>query len=269
MKKTTEHGNKSTLTTPERKSTPESLPIPVNCWREICVSGDRSCPELETYIHCRNCPVMADAAEIFFNREPPKGYLEEWQHVLETPPEDTDSSGLSVLIFRLANEWFAFASESLTEVTPLRKVHTIPHRSNSVFTGMVNVRGQLLLCCSLHGLLGLQQLASPIMKATRNTDLEKDRSRTIQTTDDAAILAPERLLVTSLITGRVTRRWTFPVNEVAGVHRVGKEEVREVPSTLGKPGQRFSSALFSWNPRTVSLLDTNQVFEGIHEKIPS
>ena len=267
MKKTTGQRNKAMINTTKGRSTAE--PRPVNCWREIGVSGDRSCPELETYIHCRNCPVMADAAEIFFNREPPEGYLEEWQDVLETPPEVTDSSGLSVLIFRLANEWFALASESLTEVTPLRKVHTIPHRSNSVFTGMVNVRGQLLLCCSLHGLLGLQQLDSPIMRSTRNTDVEKDHNRTIQTTDDAAILAPERLLVTSLITGRVTRRWTFPVNEVAGVHRVGKEEVRDVPSTLGKPGQRFSSSLFSWNSRTVSLLDTNQVFEGIHEKIPS
>jgi chemotaxis-related protein WspD len=212
---------------------------------------------------------MANAAEVFFNRKPPEGYLEEWQHVLETPPEDTDSSGLSVLIFRLANEWFALASESLIEVTPLRKVHTIPHRSNSVFTGMVNVRGQLLLCCSLHGLLGLKHLDSPIMRSTKTTDVHKDNNRTIHTSDDAAILAPERLLVTSLITGRVTRRWTFPVNEVAGVHRVGKDEVREVPSTLGKPGQRFSSALFSWNSRTVSLLNTDQVFGGIHEKIPS
>ena len=212
---------------------------------------------------------MANAAEVFFNREPPEGYLEEWQHVLETPPEDTDSSGLSVLIFRLANEWFALASEALIEVTPLRKVHSIPHRSNSVFTGMVNVRGQLLLCCSLHGLLGLKHLDSPIMRSTKTSDVQKDNNRTIQTSDDAAILAPERLLVTSLITGRVTRRWTFPVNEVAGVHRVGKDEVREVPSTLGKPGQRFSSALFSWNSRTVSLLNTDQVFGGIHEKIPS
>ena len=267
MKKTNEQRHSTALTMPEGTLAAESQPV--NCWREIGVSGDRSCPELETYIHCRNCPVMANAAEVFFNRKPPEGYLEEWQHVLETPPEDTDSSGLSVLIFRLANEWFALASESLIEVTPLRKVHTIPHRSNSVFTGMVNVRGQLLLCCSLHGLLGLKHLDSPIMRSTKTTDVHKDNNRTIHTSDDAAILAPERLLVTSLITGRVTRRWTFPVNEVAGVHRVGKDEVREVPSTLGKPGQRFSSALFSWNSRTVSLLNTDQVFGGIHEKIPS
>ena len=267
MKKISDQLHNATLKATEDKSASEGRPL--DCWRVIGVGGDRSCPELETYIHCRNCPVMADAAEAFFNRAPPEGYLDEWRQVLETTPEGADSSGLSVLIFRLADEWFSLTAESLTEVTPLRKIHTVPHRSNSVFAGMVNVRGQLLLCCSLHGLLGLRQMDPQILKLKKTSDLKDNDNRSIQPSDDAAILAPERLLVASLTTGRVTRRWTFPVNEVAGVHRIGNEELREVPSTLGKPGQRLSSALFSWNSRTVSLLDTNQIFEGIHEQIPS
>jgi len=267
MKKTNEPIQNAKLKATKDGSTSENRPV--DCWRVIGVGGDRSCPELETYIHCRNCPVMADAAEAFFNRAPPDGYLDEWRRVLETTPENTESSGLSVLIFRLADEWFSLAAESLTEVTPLRKIHTIPHRSNSVFAGMVNVRGQLLLCCSLHGLLGLRQLDPHVSKVKKTSGQNNDDNRSILLSDDAAILAPERLLVTSLTTGRVTRRWTFPVNEVAGVHRISKEELREVPSTVGKPGQRLSSALFSWNSRTVSLLDTNQIFEGIHEQITS
>ena len=267
MKKTNEQLQNTTLKTTGDKSASEVQPP--DCWRVIGVGGDRSCPELETYSHCRNCPVMADAAEAFFNRAPPEGYLDEWRRVLETTSESTESSGLSVLIFRLADEWFSLVAESLTEVTPLRKVHTIPHRSNSVFAGMVNVRGQLLLCCSLHGLLGLRQLDPQVLKLNKTSDPINDDKRSIQPPDDAAIVSPERLLVTSLTTGRVTRRWTFPVNEVAGVHRINNERLREVPSTLGKPGQRFSSALFSWNSRTVSLLDTNQIFEGVQEQIPS
>ena len=267
MKKTNEPVQSATLKVTDDESVSENRPL--DCWRVIGVGGDRSCPELETYIHCRNCPVMANAAEAFFNRAPPDGYLDEWRRVLETTSENTESSGLSVLVFRLADEWFSLAAESLTEVTPLRKIHTIPHRSNSVFAGMVNVRGQLLLCCSLHGLLGLRQIDPLVLKQRKTLDQKSDDNRSIQLSDDAAILAPERLLVTSLTTSRVTRRWTFPVNEVAGVHRISEEELRDVPSTVGKPGQRFSSALFSWNSRTVSLLDTNQIFDGIHEQIPS
>ncbi|MEO1992565.1 MAG: chemotaxis protein CheW [Pirellulales bacterium] len=267
MKKTNETVHNAMLKVKEEKNISNDHPI--DCWRVIGVGGDRSCPELKTYIHCRNCPVMTDAAEAFFNRTPPEGYLDEWQQVLEATPESTETSGRSVLIFRLADEWFSLDAESLTEVTPLRKIHTIPHRTNSVFAGMVNVRGQLLLCCSLHGLLGLRQMDPKVLKCNKTSDQQNPGSQSIQLTDDDAILAPERLLVTSLTTGRTTRRWTFPVNEVAGVHRISNEELRKVPSTVGKPGQRFSSALFSWNSRTVSLLDTKQIFEGIPEQIPS
>ena len=40
---------------------PRQPPVP-ECWRVIGVTGDRSCPELERFIHCRNCPVLAEAA---------------------------------------------------------------------------------------------------------------------------------------------------------------------------------------------------------------
>ena len=36
-----------------------------------------------------------------------------------------------------------------------RPVHRVPHRSNSVLTGLVNLQGQVQLCISLHGLLGV------------------------------------------------------------------------------------------------------------------
>ena len=204
------------------------------------------------------------AVKKFFSREPPAEYLEEWRQSLEKVPEESNPDEMSVLIFKLANEWFSLAAESLTEVTPLRRIHTIPHRSNTIFIGMVNVRGQLLLCCSLHGLLGLKQIDLQPLIAHKHGG-----KQSTQIPDDAAILTPERLLVTSLTTGRVTRRWTFPVNEVAGVHRIGREELREVPSTVGKPGQRLSNALFNWDSNTVSLLDTSRLFEDLQNQIPS
>src|ERR1700722_15873698 len=45
------------------------------CWHRIGVSGDRSCPELSTFVHCRNCPAFAAAARAFFDRPAPEGYL--------------------------------------------------------------------------------------------------------------------------------------------------------------------------------------------------
>ena len=237
---------------------------PTDCWREIGVGGDRSCPELTTFIHCRNCPVMTDAAAAFFDRPPPRGYLDEWREVLETPLDEADSDSQSLLVFRLADEWFGLTAEVLAEVTSLRTVHKIPHRSNTVLAGMVNVRGQLLLCGSLHGLLGLRQSA-PAVPRSRPTG---DSNGLPSTPDHESLRTPGRLLVASFSEGRTTRRLAFAVDEVAGVQRIAATSFRDVPSTLGKPGQRYSTALFSWQSRRVSLLAADRLFTGIHEQIP-
>src|SRR5262249_26555605 len=144
-----------------------------DCWQRIGVAGDRSCPELNTFIHCRNCPVFANAARSFFDRPAPEGYLAEWTRWLadadglgpRAEPEatkeedkgDTQSQreGISVLIFRLGEEWLALRTGAVVEVTTPRPVHRVPHRSNRVFTGLVNLQGQAQLCVSLHGLLGV------------------------------------------------------------------------------------------------------------------
>jgi chemotaxis-related protein WspD len=237
---------------------------PTDCWREIGVGGDRSCPELTTFIHCRNCPVMTDAAVAFFDRPPPDGYLDEWREVLEAPLDRADSDSQSLLVFRLADEWFALTAEVLAEVTSLRTVHKIPHRSNTVLAGMVNVRGQLLLCGSLHGLLGLRQSAPAVPQLQPTSDGKGMPG----TPNHEPLRTPGRLLVASHSEGRSTRRLAFAVDEVAGVQRIAMANLRDVPSTLGKPGQRYSTALFAWQSRRVSLLAADRLFTGIHEQIP-
>ncbi len=64
------------------------LAVGDGCWNRIGVSGDRSCPELPSFVHCRNCPVFAAAARAFFDRPAPEGYLAEWARWL------ADSDGL-------------------------------------------------------------------------------------------------------------------------------------------------------------------------------
>src|ERR1700733_11671904 len=63
-------------------SLPGRVPGDSDCWNHIGVAGDRSCPELETFIHCRNCPVFSAAARTFFDRPAPEGYLAGWSRWL-------------------------------------------------------------------------------------------------------------------------------------------------------------------------------------------
>jgi chemotaxis-related protein WspD len=228
------------------------MPGDGDCWNEIGIGGDRTCPELNSYIHCRNCPVFTAAARTFFDRPAPAGYLADWSQWLavsaghnargEGNGENQDrvqshGEGTSLLIFRLGEEWLAFRTQAVTEVTIPRPVHRVPHRSNQVFIGLVNLQGQVQLCVSLHGLLGVTALAT----STRLVVLrDRDRADT----------------------------WAFAADEVSGVERVPRSQWRGVPSTMANPAVGFSQAILSWNGRSIGMLDEQRVFMALRSLGP-
>ena len=247
-----------------------SLPIAASdCRNRIGTAGDRSCPELETHIHCRNCPVFASAARTFFDRPAPRHYLAEWTHWLAGSPETvsleagasaalSDRDLVSVLIFRLGREWMAFPTQAIAEVTVPRPIHRIPHRSNAILIGLVNLRGQLQLCISLHGLLGLespQSSPSQFHSHGSNTETEKTAATGSSATTSS------RLIV--LRNRERSESWIFGAEEVLGVHRFPRSQMRSVSSTLANPEVSFSQAIFSWDDRSVSFLDEQRVFAAL------
>jgi len=232
--------------------------VPDECWRRIGVSGDRTCPELETFIHCRNCPILAAAATTFFNRNAPEGYLESWRAILEEPEIIAPADALSVLVFRLDKEWMSLPTTALVEVTTPRALHRVPHRPSTILEGLVNIRGQLQLCISLYGLLGLETTPHAYADASR------------QSADDDAAFGPSaRLLVVERSGERGLERWVFRVDEVAGVQRIPRSAMRAAPSTVSHAGMRSTLALFDWQGHAVGLLDESRVFDGLHALISS
>ena len=53
------------------------------------------------------------------------------------------------------------------------------------------------------------------------------------------------------------------------MHRVGRADLRPVPSTVSQAAARCSSALFEWQERTVALLDEVRLFEALREAVSS
>jgi chemotaxis-related protein WspD len=227
-------------------------PLP-ECWRVIGVTGDRSCPELERFIHCRNCPVLAEAARGFFDRPHPPGYLDAWRAILEEPEEALESDSASLLVFRLATEWLALPATILVEVTPVRMIHAVPHRAGTPLAGLVNIRGELQLCLSLHALLGLP--GGPRLPPVAGAG------------PDAVADAVPRLLVVERSAARPADRWVIGVDEVAGVQRVPRSTLRPVPATVGQAATRCSAALFAWRDRDVAMLDEERLFAAFRQAV--
>ena len=221
-------------------------PMP-ECWRVIGVTGDRSCPELERFIHCRNCPVLTEAARGFFDRPAPPGYLDAWRAILEEPEEAIEADSASLLVFRLP-------ATMLVEVTPVRRIHTVPHRAGTPLAGLVNIRGELQLCLSLHALLGLPGGPRPPAAgaaAPPGPDAE----------------AVPRLLVVERSGPRAAERWVLGADEVAGVQRVPRSALRPVPATVGQAAARCSAALFAWRDRDVAVLDEERLFAAFRQAV--
>ena len=247
------------------------------CWNQIGTSGDGSCPELRTHIHCRNCPVFASAARTFFSRPAPAGYLEEWTCWLAESPgtndsescrsiasdeQDLDRDLVSVLVFRLGPEWLAFRTQTVTEVTLPRPVHRIPHRSSKILIGLVNLRGQLQLCVSLHGLLGVDIPDGPSHDGSISHLPRPPVTDGKVVASTPLTISPGPRLVVLRDQDR-SETWIFAAEEVLGVHRLSRSQLRGVPSSLANPDVSFSQAILSWKDRSVAFLDEQRVFAAL------
>jgi chemotaxis-related protein WspD len=222
------------------------------CWRIVGVGGDRSCPELAAFIHCRNCPALAAAARTFFDREPPAGYIDSWRTLLEQPETESAGDAVAALVFRLGAEWLALPTSVVVEVTEPRRPHRLPHRVGSLLTGLVNIRGQIHLCVDVAAFLGIE--LPPARTAAEPEGVD-------------AAARDARLVVLERTAGRGIERWVFPVDEVAGVHRVPAAALRPVPSTLAAAGDRRTAALFAWRDDKAGLIDERRLFDGLRDAV--
>lgn len=213
-----------------------------DCWNRIGVRGDRSCPELEQHVHCRNCEVYAGAADRLLDAAPPPGYVEEWTGLYAKEKEVEGGHQRAVVIFRLAREWLALPAGLFREVAPLRPVHSLPHRRDGIVSGVVNVRGELLVCVALDRLLGVDATGE---------------------VDEAKASRHPRLLVL----GRKGERVVFRVDEVHGIHRYDPADLLSAPASLTRNSVAFTSAMLSWQNRTVGCLDEQKVWQTLNRSL--
>jgi len=215
-----------------------------DCWNHIGVWGEATCPELQQVVHCRNCPVYAAGGHQLLECEPPEAYLHEWTHVLaQETGEVRAADALSVLIFRLGMAWLALPTHVCKEVTEMRAIHTLPHRSGRILLGLVNIRGEIHLCISLSQLMGLEQAHDP--------------SETMRHK------AYKRLVVME----RERDRWVFPVDEIHGIYDFHPRAVQHAAVPVAKTTPTFTMGILDWQDKRVGYLAPEPLFSALHREI--
>ncbi|CAN7328743.1 chemotaxis protein CheW [Phenylobacterium sp. LjRoot225] len=214
-----------------------------DCWNRIGVHGDSSCPELTQHAHCRNCPVYSAAAADLLNRDPPPGYLTDRTRHFEQADAVGKSETRSAIVFRIGPEWFALSTLAFDEVADQRAIHTLPHRRGGGVLGLVNIRGELLICLSLAKIMGLEEAAA--------SGPAEDR------------LACRRLIILRHAAGRLA----FPVDEVQSIHSYDPADLRAVPATVAKAAASYTTGVFAWSDRVVGCLDSRRVLEALNRGV--
>ena len=232
-----------------------------DCWNVIGVEGNGTCRELARHTHCRNCAVYSAAGMRLLDRPLPAGYRRELAAHYAQAKQVTQPTRLSVVIFRLASEWLALPTNAFQEVAERRVVHTLPHRRRGLTLGLVNVRGELLVCASVARLLGMEEVRN-----AETASAEYRPPNSAHRTTSALRPAPsvfERLLVASWQGQRVA----FPVTEVHGIHRFEKGELQAPPATLTKSALSYTEGVLNWRDRTVGLLAAETFFSTLNRAL--
>ena len=216
----------------------KELPIIDDCWNRIGVKGDGSCPALGKVGHCHNCSVFASAGQSLLERCPSREYLEEWTRRLARDERSAAAEMLALLLFRLGEEWFGLDVRCAVEAAPARPPRRIPHRSDRLLAGLVNIRGELHLCVNLHELLEIERT-------------------------DKQVEAAPRLLVIE----HRQQRWVFQADEIMGVQRVPRSEIGTTPSTVSRSRSPCTRGVFVRDEHAIGLLEEKILFDTLKRRI--
>lgn len=213
-----------------------------NCWKRIGVWGNEKprCPILETVIHCRNCDIYIQAGRNLFERESPEDYQEECTNVMAAEKEEELPGTISVVVFKIENEWMALPTQVFSEIIKPNLIHSFPYKRTPILLGIINVHGEIQLCMSLKELMGLGE----------SSNLEKEKNRKFM------------MVVTS-----DTGQWVFPVDEIHGILRIHPSSIQNVPATVARAQATYTKGIFNLGGKQVAFLDDELLFYSLKRSI--
>lgn len=201
-----------------------------DCWNHIGVRGDHSCAKLTQHVHCRNCPVYAEAAASLLDGELSADYRRQWAIDFAKSKVLKQKQTEAMVVFRVGGEWLGLDASVCSEFAEISAVHSLPHRHDATILGLVNIRGELLVCVSLAAKLGIDSVF-------------KDR-------------IGMRRICSRFIVLRVEENvFVMPVDEVYGVIRFNIGELRDTPSTVAHAAATYTRAVLPWQNSLVGYID--------------
>lgn len=211
--------------------------LPDHCWNVIGIFGDRSCARLVDFVHCRYCGIFTAQGMALLDRPSPEDYARQWTGELaEIDIEEFETKDLiSILIFRIADQWLALPTSFVQRVTGRLPIRRLPHRSGRTMLGLVNVQGALRLCASVHALFSLE---------TPNGSSAGER------------VDKQRMIVVE----KNKQGWVFPVDEIVGLSHYHPAEIENTPVAARKTAEPvITKGTIPLEQQVIGLIDEDEL----------
>ena len=180
-----------------------------------------------------------------FNRPQDEAYLEEWSKLLAQPKgilEEVKESPF--VVFRIYNEWFGLSALVFSEIVSDRPINVIPYKSEPSLLGIVNLRGRLCLCISLHRLFEMA-LDHGSSEDRRKSKVHNPRMITLSNKDEI---------------------WAFPVDEVDSVYQIDLSKMTNVPINLLHSKKNFLKGIISIGNKKINVIDEEILFASLYRR---
>jgi chemotaxis-related protein WspD len=173
----------------------------------------------------------------FLYRPIPPGWRAAWATSLASPVETGENRQTKLFVFRMGNVWFGVAPGTVSEAARTVPVRSLPCHSSAVITGLVSLRGRVLV---------VLKLAEFLQVSRRETDP-----------------ALHRLLIFR------HDEWRFGglADEVAGFLSFPTAQALPLPAPHREDETAVARGLFSWSGRSIIWLDTGRLFATIRARL--
>jgi chemotaxis-related protein WspD len=179
---------------------------------------------------------LLSAAGRLLDRQMPDEYLRERTEIVSAEKSTLEGNRRSIVIFRVGREWFGLPLAALQEIAEVGRAHKVPHHSGGMVTGIVSVRGELLLHLAIEIILAVER--------------EVDALRPNSSSD-------KKLL---LVCNRAGRRFAFTADQVDGVHNYAPGDLKPLPATLSKARAAYTAGVLHWQDKTIGCLNDDSLF---------
>lgn len=184
------------------------------------------------------------SASSLLERPPPQDYLQEWKNILMRQAKNESTEGkVSVMVFRIGQEWLALETIYFNQVVPRRLIHRVPHRSGKVLLGVVNINGELQLCVALSQLLEIEQV---ITVHPNRVPYHQNRMIAIKKEHDL---------------------WIFPVDEIEGIQVWNLSAIENAPVNVAKSPVNYLKGIINVSHKSIGLLDDELLFYSLKRGI--